>query len=80
MSSMLTALVTIIGIPICAIAVNAGVWQYPYLIVIPLGAYCMVRSLYRRANARFQQEVAVLVRAQMATGSIAHRNGGLADG
>ena len=65
MSGVLMALVTIIGIPICAIAVIAGVWQYPYLIVIPVGACYMVRALYRRANARFQQDVAALVRAQM---------------
>ena len=64
MSSVLMALVTIIGIPLCAIAVIAGVWQYPYLIVIPVGACYMLRALYRRANARFQQDVAALVRAQ----------------
>lgn len=64
MSGLLTAAVTIIGIPLCAIAVISGVWQYPYLIVLPVGAYILVRSAYRRANDRFQQDVAVL-RAQM---------------
>ena len=65
MSALLTAAVTITGIPLCAIVVISGVWQYPYLIVIPIGAYYMLRALYRPANAAFQRDVAAVVAAQM---------------
>ena len=61
MTALLTAAVTIIGIPLCAIVVISGVWQYPYLIVLPIGACYLVRALYRRANAAFQRDVAALV-------------------
>lgn len=62
MSSVLTGLFTIIGISICGIAVIGGIWQYPYLIVVPVAAYYMLRALYRRANAQFQHDVAALAR------------------
>ena len=65
MSALLTAVVTVIGIPLCAIAVIGGVWKYPYLIVIPISAYYLMRALYRRANASFQRDVAALVQARM---------------
>ena len=51
MSTLLTAAVTVIGIPLCAIAVIGGIWQYPYLIVLPIGAYYLMRAAYRRASA-----------------------------
>lgn len=65
MFGLLTFLIALVVVPLCAIAVISGVWQYPYLIVIPIGGYYLLRALYRRAKARFDRDVAALVQAQM---------------